>query len=154
MIEIELLEHVAGELFDRAGRGKAQLAPSVRRSYFGVMRTLIATLMIFGLTASAAFAGDVPSAARDADGTGKTYRLAVEGMMCPTNCAPKVKESLETLPGVRSVEVDFENKQAVVQTDQAIELTTEACDKSFGNSGYFISSIEEVDSVAAIPAGN
>jgi copper chaperone CopZ len=74
-----------------------------------------------------------------ADGT--TYVLTVEGMSCAENCAPKVKECLESIEGVKSAEVTFETKSAVVVMAKGHELTTEAADKSFGNEGYFVSEI-------------
>jgi copper chaperone CopZ len=74
----------------------------------------------------------------------RTYVLQVEGMTCPTGCAPKVKAALETIEGVESVEVDFEHKRAVVRVTEGHSLSSEACDKAFGNSGYFVEKIEEV----------
>jgi copper chaperone CopZ len=71
------------------------------------------------------------------------YLVGIEGMSCPHNCAPKVKESLEKIDGVRSVTVDFEHKQATVEMAPGKALSREACDKAFGNSGYFVSSFTE-----------
>lgn len=71
------------------------------------------------------------------------YVVGVEGMSCPHNCAPKVKESLEKIDGVESVTVDFETKQATVHMEPGKALSREACDKAFGNSGYFVSSFSE-----------
>ncbi len=92
-----------------------------------------------GASAGAARGGgaSVASAAHE-----RVYVLGIEGMMCPTSCAPAVQESLESIEGVRSVEVDFEHKRAVVRTDPDVELTTEQCDRSFKNQGYFVSSLE------------
>jgi copper chaperone CopZ len=73
-------------------------------------------------------------------GDDASYVLGIEGMSCAHNCAPKVKSSLEGIEGVRSVEVSFEEKRALVTMEPGKELTQEACDKSFGNSGYFVSS--------------
>lgn len=75
-------------------------------------------------------------------GDGVTYVVGVEGMSCAHNCAPKVKEALESIDGVKSAEVSFEEKRAVVKMAAGRELTQEACDKSFGNQGYFVSSLE------------
>jgi copper chaperone CopZ len=106
------------------------------------MRYLIAISLALGLAASgASAASDQPTAGEAAAAT--EYVLGVEGMSCAINCAPAVKSSLESLPGVRSVEIDFESKKAIVKTDPDVELTTEACDKSFDNQGYFVSSIEK-----------
>jgi copper chaperone CopZ len=74
----------------------------------------------------------------------KLYVLGIEGMSCPVECAPKVKESIQTIQGVRAVEINFENKQAIVHTDPNVELTTADVDKSFKNQGYFVSSLQTV----------
>jgi copper chaperone CopZ len=76
--------------------------------------------------------------------TSHTYLLKVEGMMCPTSCAPKVKEALLSVDGVESVEIDFDTKQATVRVQAGHTLSVEACDKAFGNAGYFVDSIEEL----------
>lgn len=75
-------------------------------------------------------------------GDGVTYVLGVEGMSCEHNCAPKVKSALESIDGVKSVEVSFEDKRAIVKMAAGRELTRAACDESFGNQGYFVSSLE------------
>jgi len=72
------------------------------------------------------------------------YVMAIEGMTCPESCPPEVKESLEGIHGVRSVEVSFADKRAVVRTDPGVELTTAEVDKSFHNQGYSVSSLEKV----------
>lgn len=79
-------------------------------------------------------------------GEGAHYVLGIEGMSCAHNCAPKVKSSLEGIDGVKSVEVSFEEKRATVVMEPGKELSQEACDKSFGNSGYFVSSFSRADS--------
>lgn len=93
--------------------------------------------IVLGTTASCRFA---PSSA--AAGEGATYVVGVEGMSCAHNCAPKVKSALESIEGVKSVEVSFEDKRAVVKMAAGHELTREACDESFANQGYFVSSLE------------
>lgn len=86
-----------------------------------------------------------PTFAGADDGAAHRYVLGVEGMTCPVGCAPKVKEALESVDGVESVEVDFEKRQAVVSMKPGKELSQEACDKAFGNSGYFVSSFTPPD---------
>jgi len=76
------------------------------------------------------------------------YVLAIEGMTCPEACPPEVKESIEGIHGVRSVEVSFADKRAVVRTDPDLELTTAEIDKSFHNAGYFVSALEKVPAKA------
>ena len=74
----------------------------------------------------------------------KLYVLGIEGMSCPIECAPKVKESIQSIEGVRQVEVSFEDKRAIVHTDPSVELTTAQVDQSFKNQGYFVSSLETI----------
>lgn len=105
---------------------------------------LTSLLLVTSLSACRPAITDVAEA-----GDGARYTLGIEGMSCAANCAPQVKSSLESIDGVRSVEVSFENKQAVVTMDAGKELTQEACDKSFGNSGYFVSSLARDDASGA-----
>lgn len=70
------------------------------------------------------------------------YVLGVEGMSCPIGCAPAVKEALESVPGVESVEVFFDDKRAIVRMAEGQSLTKESCDQAFGNSGYSVSTFE------------
>jgi copper chaperone CopZ len=77
--------------------------------------------------------------------TGRTYVLTVEGMSCPTGCAPKVEEALRGIEGVESVEVDFDTKKATVRTSPGRTITQQACDGAMGNSGYFVEAIKEVE---------
>jgi len=81
----------------------------------------------------------VDAAAETADGS--RYVLAIEGMSCAESCPPQVKSSLESIEGVKSVEVSYEDKRAIVQMSPGHELTKEICDKSFRNKGYFVSSL-------------
>jgi len=46
----------------------------------------------------------------------KTTRIKIEGMHCG-GCASSVAKKLKATPGVESVEVSFENKEAVVIYD-------------------------------------
>lgn len=87
-----------------------------------------------------------PNAAEAADGA--RYVLGIEGMSCAVSCPPAVKTSLEGIDGVKSVEISFEEQRAVVQMAADRELTKEACDKSFGNKGYFVSSFAREDAPA------
>lgn len=84
----------------------------------------------------------LPAAAcQTVDAAEVKYRLTVEGMTCAVGCAPKVKQALEGIDGVRSVDVDFETQTAVVTALEGTELTVESCDRSFGNDGYFVSEL-------------
>ena len=85
-----------------------------------------------------------PSGALQAKPGEKLYVLGIEGMSCPIECAPKVKESIQSIQGVRQVEVSFEDKRAIVHTDPNVELTTAEIDQSFKNQGYFVSSLQTI----------
>jgi copper chaperone CopZ len=109
------------------------------------MRTLACLL----LSAELMFAAIPRHACADSErtqaGVEKVYVLGIEGMTCEKSCPQAVKKSIESLPGVRRVEVSFEDKRAVVHTDPGVELTTHQLDLSFHNQGYFVSSLEVKD---------
>lgn len=133
------------------------LAPERRSTYPTRMiahiaaRSLVSiALLALGATVSCRSAGGVAEA-----GDGPTYVVGVEGMSCAHSCAPKVKESLASIDGVKSVNVSFEEKRATVKMAAGRELTRDACDKSFGNQGYFVSSFEVAATTGnAEPAGS
>lgn len=97
----------------------------------------LATVVVFAALFANASADDTAAQA------GRTYRVGVEGMSCPISCAPKVKQALESIDGVQSVEVSFADKLATVTMAPGKTLTAEACDHAFGNQGYFVSDIAE-----------
>lgn len=72
------------------------------------------------------------------------WTMTVEGMSCATNCAPTVAKAIQGLAGVQKAEVDFEAKQARVETEAGTELTVAMINKSFDNQGYFVESLEKV----------
>ena len=109
------------------------------------MRYLVAAIATVALVWTAA---STPALA--GDGT-RQYVLGIEGMACPISCAPAVQKSLEGVDGVDSVEVKFEEQQAVVNMAPGKSLTRETCDGAFGNSGYSITSFAEADGAA--PSG-
>ena len=66
--------------------------------------------------------------------TPKTVTLAVQNMtfeLCPIT----VKKSLEKVPGVSAVKVDFDRKTAIVPSD-ADKAQPEALTKATTNAGY------------------
>jgi copper chaperone CopZ len=103
-----------------------------------LLRSMVLALVVvvLGATVSCRSTAGVAEA-----GDGATYVVGVEGMTCAHNCAPKVKEALESIDGVKSAEVSFEEQRAIVKMAAGHDLTREACDKSFGNQGYFVSSL-------------
>lgn len=54
-----------------------------------------------------------------------TVSFQVDGMACP-NCAKHVAETLQAVPGVKSAQVTFETKTAVVELDPANPATMQA----------------------------
>lgn len=74
----------------------------------------------------------VPLAALAA--TPKTITLAVQNMTCEL-CPVTVKKSLEKVPGVSAVKVDFNKETAVVTYDND-KVKPEALTKATMNAGY------------------
>lgn len=66
--------------------------------------------------------------------TPKTVTLAVQNMTCEL-CPITVKKSLEKVPGVSAVKVDFDRKIAIVTYD-AYRAQPEALTKATANAGY------------------
>ncbi|MGH8383422.1 mercury resistance system periplasmic binding protein MerP [Pseudomonas sp.] len=64
----------------------------------------------------------------------KTVRLDVQNMTCPV-CSITVKRSLEQLPGVSTVKLDFAEKMAIVTYDPD-KADPEALTKATTNAGY------------------
>ncbi len=59
--------------------------------------------------------------------------IEITGMTCQ-NCARHVKEALETLPGVRNVEVDLAHHGAHFESDRAVDR--EAIAAALDEAGY------------------
>lgn len=83
-------------------------------------KLLLAALVALPLTALAA--------------TRKTVELNVQNMTCEL-CPLTVKKSLEKVPGVSAVKVDFDHKTATVSYD-ADKAQPEALTKATTNAGY------------------
>ena len=66
--------------------------------------------------------------------TPETVALAVQNMTCSL-CSVTVKKSLEKVPGVSAVTVDFDKKTATVTYD-ADSVKPEALTKATTNAGY------------------
>ncbi len=66
--------------------------------------------------------------------TPKTVTLEVQNMTCEL-CPITVKKSLEKVPGVNAVKVDFDKKTATVSYD-ADKTQPEALTKAATNAGY------------------
>lgn len=64
----------------------------------------------------------------------ETVTLAVQNMTCPL-CSVTVRKSLEQVPGVSSVRVDFDNKTATITYDPD-KAKPEALTKATTNAGY------------------
>ena len=64
--------------------------------------------------------------------------VTVEGMMCQ-HCVAHVEKALRAVPGVESVEVSLENKQAVVTGSTADQALLDAVT----DAGYQANGVEE-----------
>lgn len=62
--------------------------------------------------------------------------LSIEGMSC-MHCVRHVKEALEEIQGVMSVEVSLEEKNAVVEYDEKVSL--ESMKAAVVEAGYEVS---------------
>jgi hypothetical protein len=68
-------------------------------------------------------------------------KVYVDGMSCPTGCAPKVAKSLAALPGARDVKLeDFDKGLFTMSLDAKTELKPAAFQKSLGE--YKVKKIE------------
>ena len=65
-------------------------------------------------------------------------KILIEGMSCG-HCVAHVKDALEGIDGVSSVEVNLEGKYATVETDVNHEILKEAIEEE----GYDVIKIEE-----------
>jgi copper chaperone CopZ len=119
------------------------------RTSSALLSTPRALLVTVALLAGSTGLACRPEARTAEAAAGARYVLGIEGMSCAVSCAPQVKASLEGIDGVKSAEISFEEKRAVVQMAAGQELTQAACDKSFGNKGYFVSSFAREEALAA-----
>lgn len=67
-----------------------------------------------------------------------TVVLKIEGMSC-SHCQARVQKALEEVPGVKSVEVSLEKKEAVVTGD---DLDVKALAHAVTAAGYAVTAIE------------
>ena len=65
--------------------------------------------------------------------------VSIEGMMCQ-HCVKHAKDALAKLPGVTSVDVSLENKNAVLISSNGIEKAS--IEKAIEEAGYTVTSIE------------
>lgn len=87
------------------------------------MKILLASLLAaFAVVSAQAFAET------------RTVTLSVPGMNCDL-CPLTIKKAISKVPGVASVEVSYEKKQAVITFDDA-KTTVEALTKATANAGY------------------
>lgn len=66
-------------------------------------------------------------------------KLNIEGMSC-MHCVKHVKEALSEVAGVKSVDVNLDEKYAIVEVDNASE---EAMKAAVADAGYDVVGIEE-----------
>ncbi|CAK4377627.1 unnamed protein product, partial [Aphanomyces euteiches] len=50
-------------------------------------------------------------------------QLVVEGMRCQNKCATRIQQALEEIPGVKSAQVSFKDKQAIVDVDDGMSVS-------------------------------
>ena len=84
------------------------------------MKTILIALTTFGFL----FSGESTA----------TYR--VEGMMCSMNCPEKVNDSLNGMDGIKSCNVDFESKTAIVVFDDE-KIDSDKIAKTIAKGTYY-----------------
>lgn len=67
-----------------------------------------------------------------------TQTYHVGGMSCG-GCVSTVKQKLSSVPGVTSVSIDLEKKEAEISTSK--EVQTDALQQAFSNTHYTISEL-------------
>ncbi|MBI3301915.1 MAG: cation transporter [Deltaproteobacteria bacterium] len=82
---------------------------------------ILPALLLFALTAPAAWAGD------------KTVTLNIDGMVCNA-CPPAVSKALQGVPGVKSCNVDLKSEKAVLTVDESVK--PEALVKAVKDAGH------------------
>lgn len=90
-------------------------------------------LGITGLLAAAAIAPPLQPAA-SAQAAVETETFAIENMTCAL-CPLTVRKAMQDVPGVSSVKVDFDAKQAIVTYDPAL-TTVAAIEDASTKAGY------------------
>ncbi|MBP5427171.1 MAG: heavy-metal-associated domain-containing protein [Clostridiales bacterium] len=68
-----------------------------------------------------------------------TKTVYIEGMMCK-HCAANVKKALEAIDGITSVDVDIENKKAIVSLSD--EIANETIENAIKDEGYTVTKID------------
>lgn len=76
----------------------------------------------------------LPLATSAADAEPQVATLAVENMTCRA-CPITVRKSLQKVPGVRDVRIDFDRRTATVTFDPR-RLSVEALQRATANAGY------------------
>lgn len=67
-------------------------------------------------------------------------KLNIEGMSC-MHCVKHVKEALSEVAGVKSVDVNLDEKYAIVEVDNASE---EAMKAAVADAGYDVVGVQEI----------
>jgi periplasmic mercuric ion binding protein len=92
----------------------------------------VLALALFGMTVIAPVTA-VPAAAQSAAAE-RTVTLAVDNMTCAL-CPITVRRAMESVDGVRAVEIDFEARTATVVFDAAV-TSAEAVAAASADAGY------------------
>lgn len=95
---------------------------------------LVATALAYLAAPPSAWSGPASGASRQAV-------VAVDGMSCPF-CAYGVKKHLSALPGVKSVQVELAEGEAVVEFAPEAKVTDEQIQKAVRAAGFTPGKIE------------
>ena len=75
-----------------------------------------------------------------ADSASETLVLSVPDMHCELACAPKVRETLAVLPGVKNVETNVENQTATVVLGEGFDMAKALA--ALNGAGYPAKAVE------------
>jgi len=76
--------------------------------------------------------------------------FTIEGMSCPMGCAKKIEHELASMDGVKSAQVDFDRKLAMVEYEDG-KLTTDSFIETVKKAGetYSVTEMKTVESFTA-----
>jgi copper chaperone CopZ len=106
-------------------------------------RLLIAISVCFVafLSGCAQQPGDSGSSHREAVPTTETRKFAIDGMRCE-GCVNTITSAVKVVPGVQSVEVSLNDKEATVVGDTTV-LRSGTIEKTISDAGYKAKLIEK-----------
>lgn len=99
---------------------------------------------LFLLVASSCATKDDSNNIKDIYTADATTALMIDGMMCQKGCADFINDTIMSIDGVVSSEVDFQKSTATIQYDNSVtsELVMIDLINSLKDSSYFVSNVD------------